>query len=261
MTFVSSDHQDSRTGMPEYLKLERAARDSYAMDLEELQTPYLIEAEWSLLNRGLEQFSGMVLEAGCGTGRVASRLAAAGVRVVGIDLSGASLLKFRTRRLMKNISLAQGELTTMPIRSQAFERVYCVQVIPSLLEFADVLAALKELARVVRRPGTVLLTAWNYHLADRLKRTKTQQGAGADLHYRKFEPGELYALLRRAFPTADLDVWTSVHFHRKPLKLVARLFDRLPAQVLALDRLLERTPFSRYLGHLVCARATFPPTR
>jgi SAM-dependent methyltransferase len=243
--------------MPQYLRQERAARDTYAQDLASLYTNYLNRAERATLKRFSAASDGLVLEAGCGTGRFLHQLVADGFKVVGIELSGESLRILRASPQGTRVPLAQAELTALPFRAGVFARIYCIQAFQSFLELRDALAALRELGRVLQDGGTLLLTTWNYHLGDRLKGLRVRRQKDG-LNFRKFEQHELAELLKEAFPRAEVTVWTGLHFHRKPLKLGDWLSGRWSAALLGVDRLLERTPASSYLGHLLCARVHAP---
>lgn len=241
------------SGMPEYLRQERAARDGSAQDSGRFYSSYLAQAEWATLGLDTTPSAGLTLEAGCGTGRFLRRLIADGRNVIGMELSGESLRVIRGSREMANTPLAQAELTALPFRSGMFERIYCIQAFQSFLDLRDAVSALRELGRVLRDGGTLLLTTWNYQLSDRLKGARVRRHSEG-LNFRKFEYHEMKVLLKEAFPDGEIAVWTSVHFHRKPLKFGTRLFASGGPWLLRVDRLLEKTPASRYLGHLVCAR-------
>lgn len=96
-----------------------------------------------------------VLDAGCGPGNIARHLIADGCSVVGVDLS-AELIEIATERV------PEAEFQVMDIRELSFPResfdgVYAAY---SLMHVADedVLAVLREFARVMR-PGGVLFVA------------------------------------------------------------------------------------------------------
>ena len=92
-----------------------------------------------------------VLDAGCGDGRLAHRMAAT-MEVTALDFSRAALAQVRTRKLC-------GDLTHLPFSEAAFDLVLCSQVLEHLPD--EMLApALAELRRVALR--YVLVTVPNY---------------------------------------------------------------------------------------------------
>jgi SAM-dependent methyltransferase len=92
-----------------------------------------------------------VLEIGIGTGRIALPLAAAGVRVVGIDLAPGMLARLRARQ--PDLPVAIADAMHLPFGYSTFDAVLFVHVLHLLPEPAVVLRA----AREVLRPGGRLL--------------------------------------------------------------------------------------------------------
>lgn len=95
-----------------------------------------------------------VLDAGCGTGRIARRLADRGCAVTGIDLSPGMLAM--ARRDHPDLEVAQGSVTDLPFPEAAFDGVLCWY---SLIHLTDdeLPVALAEVARVLRPGGLVLV--------------------------------------------------------------------------------------------------------
>lgn len=130
-----------------------------------------------------------VLDAGCGPGfyvsEVLERVGPEGF-VAGVDAS-APMLALAAKRCeaSANCSFQEGDVTALPVESEAFDRTLSVQVLEYV---ADIPAALKELRRVLRPGGRVLiwdvdwatvswhsedparmrrfLDAWDQHLTD-----------------------------------------------------------------------------------------------
>ena len=100
--------------------------------------------------------AGSVLDVGCGTGLVGAALRARGFtgRLVGLDLSQASLDRARERASYD--SLEQADLQQpLPLDDDSVDAVVCVGVMTYL---PDVEAVWRELARVVRPEGLVVVT-------------------------------------------------------------------------------------------------------
>jgi SAM-dependent methyltransferase len=113
---------------------------------------------------------GPVLEPGVGTGRMALPAAAAGVDVIGLDLSGPMLAELvakrdsgtRDNKAQDNnaqgngarVPLVRGDATRLPFPAGAFGGAYVVHLLHLVPAWADVVA---ELVRVVRAGGVILV--------------------------------------------------------------------------------------------------------
>jgi ubiquinone/menaquinone biosynthesis C-methylase UbiE len=95
-----------------------------------------------------------VLEAGCGTGLVLSRLARVAREAHGFDLSAGMVQKARERGL----SVTLGSVTQIPFRDNTFDFVCSFKVLAHVPDITDALA---ELARVTRPGGTLALEFYN----------------------------------------------------------------------------------------------------
>jgi arsenite methyltransferase len=129
-----------------------------------------------------------VLDVGCGPGfyclEIAEEVGPDG-RVVGVD-AAAPMLDLARRRCeaFDNVTFKQGDILSMPVEDESFDRAVCVQV----LEYVEpATAALSEIRRTLRPGGRVviwdidwatvgwhssdpplteqILKAWDYHLA------------------------------------------------------------------------------------------------
>jgi SAM-dependent methyltransferase len=103
------------------------------------------------------------LDAGCGDGRYLAVLGRAGFvpkRVLGSDISERILETARATATAHGVEaeLVRANLESLPFEDGSFELVLCVQVIEHLL---DPLAGLRELARVLRPGGTLLISTDN----------------------------------------------------------------------------------------------------
>ncbi|HEX6882882.1 MAG TPA: class I SAM-dependent methyltransferase [Planctomycetota bacterium] len=115
--------------------------------------PRLVAA---LLARHLAPGPALLLDAPCGTGRLAPVLAAHG-RTVGLDVSPAMLAEARRAERSGTAWLA-GDVLHLPFRDGSFDAVVCCRLLhhlePSALE-----QALRELVRVSR--GLVIASFWD----------------------------------------------------------------------------------------------------
>ena len=107
---------------------------------------------------------GRCLEIGVGTGLVALPLAEAGVPLVGLDLSAPMLARLTEKAGGRTLlPLVIGDATALPFADDAFGAAIVRHVLHLIPDWER---AIHELARVLRRPGMVLVstgdipTAW-----------------------------------------------------------------------------------------------------
>lgn len=102
-----------------------------------------------------------VLEVACGRGGFVRELARAGARVTGCDFSLAALRIAAGKLPAGNghAALVQGDAQTLPFADGAFDMVISCETIEHL---PDVQSALREMHRVTRPGGRLLLTTPNY---------------------------------------------------------------------------------------------------
>jgi ubiquinone/menaquinone biosynthesis C-methylase UbiE len=97
-----------------------------------------------------------VLEAGCGTGLILQRLARPALHAVGLDLS-AGMLGSAARR---ELAVTQGSVDELPFADESFDTVVSFKV---LAHVPTIVPTIRELARVTRRGGHLLLEFYNRH--------------------------------------------------------------------------------------------------
>ncbi len=106
-----------------------------------------------------------ILDVGCGTGEISSRLAAElpGATVVGIDVleSSVALARSRHAALAPRLSFAQGDAYALAFPDASFDLVVCRHVLQSIPHAERVVA---ELRRVARPGGWLHLLLEDYGL-------------------------------------------------------------------------------------------------
>ncbi len=95
----------------------------------------------------------VVLDAACGTGRHSRVLAARGHRIIGVDRSPEMLDK--ARRSVGTGEFHEGSLTALPLAAESVHAVVCAL---ALVHLPDISEAFRELARVVRPGGRVIVS-------------------------------------------------------------------------------------------------------
>jgi 2-polyprenyl-3-methyl-5-hydroxy-6-metoxy-1,4-benzoquinol methylase len=204
---------------------ERRAEEQYAepwpFDPRERKFAYV----WSLVEGQLpcEAF----LDAGCGDGRYLAAVARArgAARIVGTDISERILGTARAAAAPFEPELARANLESLPFGDAEFDLVLCSQVVEHLL---DVDAGLRELARVLRPDGTLILTTDNArNLVTRaLYLGRLRRQAGFDFPHRDFELSDIEQRVR----STGLDIVNAETFRFSAPRGVGQgLFDRLDA--------------------------------
>lgn len=94
-----------------------------------------------------------LLDAGCGSGRMAVPLARACYRVVGLDLVREGLQEMRWRGAVTPV---EGDVRCMPFKDRSFDAVVCYDVLQHLLE-PERARAVEEMRRVLAPGGRVFI--------------------------------------------------------------------------------------------------------
>ena len=176
---------------------------------------------------------GQILDVGCGTGRLAARLAGLGYEVAGLDPSAGMLEVLRKQA--PEVRAVQGSATEMPFGDAEFDLSFSIATMHHIADPVAIRDALAEMVRVVKPGGRILV--WDHnprnpywpHLMERVP-----QDIGAE---RLIPLDELIAGLRAADaqPVCVSQLGLVPDFTPRPLLAAAA----------ALERLAERTPLIR----------------
>lgn len=135
----------------------RDAYDQWARSYDDEGNP-LLALEEPEADNALGDVAGLeVLDAGTGTGRHALRLAARGAHVTAIDFSEGMLAKARAKQGADRVRFENHDVTRrLPYADATFDRVLSALVLEHV---PDVAAFLRELGRVTRPDGRIVVTA------------------------------------------------------------------------------------------------------
>ena len=127
-----------------------------------------------------------ILDLGCGNGRDIRHFQEKGLKVTGLDISSCQLLVVRERsEQLPNI--IQGDVASLPLTDNLFDGAICVATLHHLPEPAQRIAALKEIYRVLKPGGLLLLGVW----ASEQKKFKDNIGKAKEEFQHDWEPGDM----------------------------------------------------------------------
>ena len=158
----------------------------------------------------------LLLDVGCGPGAYHAALAKLGARVVGIDASRGMLREALAQR-PSAAAAAQADAERLPLGDALFDRVMTNHM---LYHVADQVAALREMRRVVKPGGRVVLAtnaADNYAQFDALHRAPAARlgYAVAPHDALRFTLDDL-PLVQSVFPSAEVFVRDDAFVFRDP---------------------------------------------
>jgi len=135
--------------------------DEIAAEYDESLPPHVVEHYLEKRVRFVNELmpEGTVLDVGCGTGVVASRLADSGYTVSGVDPSAGMLEHLRERD--PRVTAEQGSATALPFEDGSFDLTMCVAVMHHIAEPEAVTQSLAEMVRVTRPGGLILV--WDHN--------------------------------------------------------------------------------------------------
>lgn len=249
---------------------EQQSRDEEAGWYDSIFEGYPNAVEVPTVIRRIGTPTGLVLDHGSGTGRIAEALTELGQPVIALDYSLGSLRKLVARCSGAPVLAVQADVRSLPIRDGVVHAVTSMGVYVHLRDPEDRHRELRELARVMRPGSPLSLATLNYSAVFRAWRLLGNKGAkegdhlmGGDFYYLRLTEEELRRELEGVFDVEEL-----VGIRNIPTRSLAGLIRRAGLRTGAdrflewmankgprFDWALERTPLSAWLGFYWLARA------
>lgn len=149
-----------------------------------------------------------VLDAGAGTGRIATRLQKAGADVTALDISPEMLAILRSKN--SNIETVEGDLEDMPFADDTFDMVFSSL---ALVHLKKIKPLLDECYRVLKDDGKLILVNVHYRkpliLKDEQGRYTIKCYNHFPRHVRKAAEELAYGIEDEIIVTEGDDVWVS----------------------------------------------------
>jgi ubiquinone/menaquinone biosynthesis C-methylase UbiE len=157
----------------------RDGYDRWASVYDEDANP-LVALEGPLVERLIGPVGGLtVLDLGCGTGRHAVRLAAAGATVHAIDFSEAMLARGRAKPGADRVTFRAHDLAEpLPFAGGAFDLIVCGLVIDHI---RDLDALFREVRRVLRPAGSAVVSVLHPAMALRGVQARFRDPSSGDV--------------------------------------------------------------------------------
>ena len=180
--------------MPGYYdKSLSADRLRQVYELAPLRTRQYLDAEIAYVLSDIEPHH-VVLELGCGYGRVLARLAEQASLAIGVDTSIQSLTYGRSiHGQLANFHFVCADAIRLPFGDQTFDRVICIQNAISAFK-VDPTALIRESLRVTKIGGRTLFSSYSEKFwPHRLEWFEAQSAAGlvGPIDYQKTRDGNI----------------------------------------------------------------------
>lgn len=136
--------------------------------------------------------TGLACDLGCGPGQVARYLHDRRVAVCGLDLS--PVMVERARQLNSGVEFRTGDMTALDVPDEAWAGITAFYAIVNL-PLADMVQALREMKRVLRPGGLLLLS---FHVGEEVLHVEDLWGCAVSLDFYFFRTEDVEGYLRSA---------------------------------------------------------------
>ncbi len=161
---------------------------------------YYNKAELNELKNFTLDPSNLVLDVGCGNGRITKEFAKSGAEIVAVDYSKNSL---KVNRKSSGAHVIVADMCYLPFRPLIFDIIIALSVLQLIPTTESRFEALREVKRVMKHNSKFLLETYNYRpLYDGLIKHKKEGYFGRavpPVYYYRFDHNELKQMLLSVF--------------------------------------------------------------
>lgn len=142
-----------------------------------------------------------LLDLGCGNGRLAQFLKTESIDYTGVD-NNRSLLAIAKKKNPRSL-FRYADILKLPFPADLFDTVWCIAVLHHIPTKKLQLKALKEIKRVLKKNGTLMITVWNLWQA-RYKNFIDKETQNALIAWKRLKKGETIQRYYYAFQEKEL---------------------------------------------------------
>lgn len=203
----------------------------------------------------------ILLDVGCGIGRITALLSSLCKEIIAIDYSAKSLQYLQKtigQSKITNIHLIQADSCLLPLRENCFDKAISNQVFTFIPSPDEKSKALTSVYHCLRQNGVFVLTVFNNHIFRSIKRFLGKPGVFDkegyhpvhNFYYYNFSVFDLRIFLRTLFWVREI----------RGLQNLTREFglrlkmDHYGKVIMAIDNFIGKTPLSYLLGDLLIAK-------
>lgn len=143
------------------------------------------------------------LDVGCGNGRLSHFLKNEPIEYVGVD-NNRTMLRIAKKK-NPHVTFRFAEITKLPFSTHSFDTVWCIAVLHHLPTKKLRVKALKEIKRILKKNGLLMLTVWNLW-QPKYRKYIDKKTQNAEIPWKKkilryyyaFKQNELHDLLKNA---------------------------------------------------------------
>lgn len=184
----------------------------------------------------------LIVELGCGTGRITEDFAGRVDSYIAIDFSRKSLELIKDN-VSKEILMIQGDVCRTPVKSAVARYVISAQVFEHIPGDREQQAFVMELKRILSSDGHAALTIYNYSIEKKLQKNFKKQGFHAGkIYYKYFDRKEILKFFRENFKLIEL---RGINCYLPKISKFKNCFFRK-----IIENILSRSFLNAYLGNV-----------
>lgn len=122
------------------------------------QTRQFLWPEFKFFKKYLKQ-NQKILDLGCGNGRLSELILAEKCEYIGMDNSKGQIKE--AQKMFPNLDFQIGDLTQIPLPDNSIDQIWSIAAFHHLPDKKSRLRSLKEMQRVLKKNGLIIMTNWN----------------------------------------------------------------------------------------------------